>query len=207
MSFFDQVIQRVFPSIKAVGKDNAGKASPIRIQEKITYSTKFIASYQEWIQKTETILWLQYLKDGINLRLNGIDGPDHIQCFSMDATRGFAIMNEETAKKEALPFLLYHVQNRLRELGYIPQKAGRVLEDQGSFVQTKEGFYMKPNVYLNTNQEAGKLNQLFGNVTLELVYADNKPSFLKVVTTWYVDHNFNEAEPYEELLEKLFVLN
>lgn len=203
MSFFDQVIQRVFPSTKA----NAAKVAPIRVQEKITYSDKFIQSYEAWISKTDTMLWLQYLKDSINLRLNGIEGPANIQCFSMDATRGFAIINEEKSHDERLPYLLYHIQLQLKELGYIPQKAGRAIEDQGSFVQTKEGFYMKPNVYLGANEETGKLNQLYGNVTLELVYADKRASFLKIVTTWYVDHNFSEAAPYDDLLEKLFVLN
>jgi hypothetical protein len=207
MSFFEQVIQRVFPAAKAEGKNNIGTPAPIRIQEKLTYSPKFIAAYQEWLQQTESMLWLQYLKDAINIRLNGIEGPSHIQCFSMDATRGFAILNEEADHDERLPYLLYHIQLQLKELGYIPQKSGRSIEDQGSFVQTKEGFYMKPNVYLSTNEETGKLNQLFGNITLELVYADKRASFIKVITTWYVDHNFNEAQPYEELLEKLFVLN
>ncbi|MDV7395082.1 hypothetical protein RZS08_27095, partial [Arthrospira platensis SPKY1] len=134
----------------------------------------------------DTAVWLHYLHEGIKLRLNGIEGPSSLQCFAMDATRGFAVINKEAEHDERLPFLLHHFYTQLTDLGYIPQKSGRALEDRGSFVQTQEGYYMKPNPYLNTG-ETGKLNQLFGNTTLELMYADKRASYLKVVTTWYVD--------------------
>jgi hypothetical protein len=198
MSFFQEVIQKVFEPLQ-----NRVPAKPVRVQEKLTIDTDFEARYHQWLQEADTQSWFHYLFEGIRLQLNGIQGPSSLQCFSMDATRGFAIVNKEKEHDERFRFLLHHLFSVLSQHGYIPQKSGRQLEDRGAFVEVKEGYYMKPNPYLGL-QDGEKLNQLYGNTTLELVYADKRASYLKVVTTWYSDHNFQDARPFEELLNAFF---
>lgn len=201
MSFFEQVISKVFP--KASNKAKLTEKN-LSVQEKLQRSDHYLAKYEKWLQDPETEVWLDFLKQSIKLRFNGIEGPNVVQTFSMDATRGFAIMNKEEVNDERLSYLLHHLYLKLSEIKYVPQKSGRIIEDRGSFVQTQEGYYMKPNVYLGMGHEGKGLNQLYGNVTLELVYANKRSSYLKVVTTWYVDHNFDSPLPYSELIEKIF---
>lgn len=199
MSFFDQVISKVFTKPQSPEKP----IKPLKVQEKLVRNERFLSRYAEWINEADTLVWLDYLKQSIKLRFNGIEGPNVVQTFSMDATRGFAILNKEEENDERLAYLLHHVYIKLKELGYVAQKSGRSIEDRTSYVQTQEGYYMKPNVYLGMGKSGKGLNQLYGNVTLELVYANKRSSYLKVITTWYADHNFDEPQPYEDLLESL----
>lgn len=200
MSFFEQVINKVFSK----NATNTASQKPIRVQEKLVYTEKFLSEFEEWKSRSETSVWLDFLKQSLKLQFNGIDGPQYIQTFSMDATRGFAVLNKEETNDKRLTFLLHHIYGKLKEIGYIPQKSGRSIEDRSSYVHIQEGYYMKPNVYLGMGKSGKALNQLYGNITLELVSADQRNSYLKVVTTWYHDHNFDAPEPYEDLLESLF---
>lgn len=199
MSFFREVIKKVFNNNEEQPKKR------VRVQEKMNITEAFREGYHNWLQTDDAVNWLGYMHKSIQLELNGIEGPKGIQCFKMDATRGFAILNKDRRSASDFSYLLHHFYTILNKSGYIAQRSGRVIEDQGAFVQTKEGYYMKPNPYLGMG-EGNKLNQLYGNTSLELTYADKEASFIKVVTTWYSDHMFDEALPHQQLLDLFFLL-
>jgi hypothetical protein len=52
--------------------------------------------------------------------------------------------------------------------------------------------------------EARKLRQRFGNVTIELYLRDDRPYQLRFRATSYRDHLFQEAEPFDTLVQSLF---
>jgi hypothetical protein len=131
MGFFEQVISKVFP--KAALDANFAQNN-IRIQEKLHRSDHYLANYENWLQSSDTAIWLDFLKESVKLRFNGIEGPNLVQTFSMDATRGFALLNKDEQNDERFSFLMHHIYLKLRELGYVPQKSGRLIEDKKSFV-------------------------------------------------------------------------
>jgi hypothetical protein len=45
---------------------------------------------------------------------------------------------------------------------------------------------------------------MFGNVSIEKVNINDKPSFLKVLVTVYSDHLYQNAKPFDQFIDDLF---
>ncbi len=80
--------------------------------------------------------------------------------------------------------------------------ADRSLFDKDKYVETKERYYLKPIINAENTNEL--FNQRFGNIMVEQVLIDNKPSYLKFMASIYSDRLYTEALGFEELMEAIF---
>ena len=74
-----------------------------------------------------------------------------------------------------------------------------VVNDQ---VRTTEKLYLKPPV--SAEDLMNKIDQLYGNISIEKIYLDNKPNYLKVLVTLYSDRQYHDAKPFDQFMDKLF---
>ncbi|WP_235114687.1 hypothetical protein [Cyclobacterium qasimii] len=78
----------------------------------------------------------------------------------------------------------------------------RKIDEINDQVRTTEKLYFKP--LISVDDLSDKINQLFGNVSIEKISLDNKPNYLKVLVTLYSDRQYHEAKSFDQFMDKLF---
>ena len=81
----------------------------------------------------------------------------------------------------------------------------RKIDEVNEQVRTTEKLYYKPLVSVDTSSD--KIDQRYGNVSIEKIYLDNKPNYLKVLVTLYSDRQYHDAKPFDQFMDKLFKAN
>jgi hypothetical protein len=87
-------------------------------------------------------------------------------------------------------------------LGYHRVSLDRKMEEIQENVRTTEKQYFKPP--LSSTDFSTKIDQIFGNVSIEKVNINDKPSFLKVLVTVYSDHLYQDAKSFDQFIDDLF---
>ena len=70
---------------------------------------------------------------------------------------------------------------------------------KNNFVETIQRHYLKPSLKLKSQDQ--KANQGFGNINIELLLRNDKVVNLKFSATSYRDHQFEEADDFNELMK------
>jgi hypothetical protein len=76
------------------------------------------------------------------------------------------------------------------------------MEEINNQVRVTEKFYLKPPLQAPVENEL--ISQLFGNVSIEKISVDNKPSYLKLLVTVYSDRLYQNAKPFDQMMDRLF---
>lgn len=197
MSEFWSYIKSLFQQSKA-----SSPSKPL-VHELIQRSQEEQEDYRRWketlvFQRLKDWLSNQYalsrhLPDELDEALDFLDTP---------SSKGFVVHFHKTgySTREAVHFLDYLKDAVLAEDYRIQISDLRVYE-RPKWVETVQRHYLKPRPAMN---EARKLRQRFGNVTVELYLRDDKPYQLRFRATSYRDHLFQEAEPFDILVQSLF---
>ena len=204
MSYFDQIIDKLFPSNKNSNL-NASNPQPF-VHETIERNSKEKAEYQEWLkdnsaQQTTTFIKLQYQQshyknENINL----------FRALHSESSNGFMLRYLTDIQIIEFQFLFDYLKDKTKELGYISYQSDRKIFDRKNNVETIERHYLKPSwrkLNLKENNSTGKMNQLYGNINIELFKIDNEPTHLKFMANNYNDSKFQEALPFNELLNHI----
>ncbi len=70
-------------------------------------------------------------------------------------------------------------------------------------VERIERHYLKPRFSLAAFAAGEKVNQLYGNITIEHLIHDEEPISLKLVCQPYTDHKYEEAKGFSELMKTI----
>jgi hypothetical protein len=108
--------------------------------------------------------------------------------------------------KNDLMFLSDYFKDTLLTLDYMLRSAQREITDKATYISTVERYYLKPESK-QAMSEGKQINQLYGNLLLENVWVDEKPSYLKVLSTVYADRSFTPALKFADLVQILFQIN
>ena len=76
------------------------------------------------------------------------------------------------------------------------------MEEINDQVKVTEKFYFKPPLQLPAEGEL--ISQLYGNVALEKVTVNNEPSYIKLLATVYSDRLYQDAKPFDQLMDGIF---
>lgn len=129
------------------------------------------------------------------LPLETDEGIDFLNTPSM---KGFVIHFHQTqySKRDALHFLDF-LKERVANLNYRTQLSDVRTYSKPKWVESIQKHYLKPR----TNFEEGvKIDQQYGNVSIDLVLRDDRPHHLRFSATSYSDHLYNDAKDFEELV-------
>ena len=67
-----------------------------------------------------------------------------------------------------------------------------------NILQKTYRYYHKPSLKI---QQTSPINQLFGNITSELILRDDEPYMLRVMAHKYSDRNYADAEDLDQMME------
>ncbi len=188
-------------------EDIIGKLFPDR-QKKLTYKENFTQSQDEmsatldWMESEEGKGALNKVYNNLHLKKAGITDKPTLHVLASPYANGFAVTYEYPLTSKIFHQLFFSFGQRMLALGYQRVSLDRKMEELQDSVKITEKLYFKPP--LSAASLGQKIDQLFGNVSIEKVSLDDKPSFLKVLVTVYADHLYLPAKPFDDFVERLF---
>lgn len=117
------------------------------------------------------------------------------------SSKGFAVFFHKTryTAREITHFFDF-LKERVLDQEYRVQVSDVRSYERPNWVETVQRHYLKPRPQMN---EAGKLRQRFGNITIEFILRNDQPYQLRFRATIYKDHLFQEAEDFKYLFTAL----
>jgi len=192
-NFFDDLFKNIFkPSEK----------SPIKVKENFVIKKNELSDLAEWMESEEYVNFLALIYKNYHFKRADIDVHPQVHILDSPYANGFAVTYEEPFDQISFSRLFLALSQRILALGYEQVSLDRKFEEINDQVKMTEKFYFKPPLQISIEGEL--ISQLYGNVTLEKVSVDNKPSFIKLLATVYSDRLYQEAKPFDQLMDRIF---
>ncbi|MEM8526190.1 MAG: hypothetical protein AAGG68_16235 [Bacteroidota bacterium] len=169
------------------------------IHEVISRSAEEKEDYEHWkktIVRRRLSDWLSNQYALYKTLPNETDeGIDFLNTPSM---KGFVIHFHQTqySKRDAVHFLDF-LKERVSNLNYRTQLSDVRTYSKPQWVESIQKHYLKPRT---TFEEGVKIDQQYGNVSIDLVLRDDRPHHLRFSATSYSDHLYEEAKDFGELV-------
>lgn len=157
-------------------------------------------SYGNWLRSLVKRRLVGWLSDQYAIyRVLPQDIDEALDFLNTPSSKGFVIHFYKTNynRREVTHFFDY-LKEQIRELNYKVQLSDSRTYNRQAWVETVERHYLKPR----PNFEKGKkIDQRFGNVTIELVLRDDQVHQLKLQATTYQDHMYDKAREFRDLMQ------
>lgn len=117
------------------------------------------------------------------------------------SSKGFAIHFPQTDySRQDAGHLLDLLKEKVQLFNYRPQHSDTRTWSEQDWIQTVERYYLKPRQSWADDQ---KIDQLFGNITIELTLRNDQPHLLTFRATSYSDRLYAEAADFHELMQTI----
>lgn len=193
MSFFDEVFSKLF-------KKKESNTVPV-VHEPLTRSARQLEAYQNWCDASHHLTLLEQIADASHKKKLGILSEYEVHLLNTPYSNGIALSYHKNIGADAFQHLFDYFKEHTLSLGYKLAQADRRILDKGNYEETIEKWYLKPAKLAEEDQ---LVDQLYGNVLLEQVLIDRKPSFIKLMANVYQDRSYTKALDFEDYLENLF---
>jgi len=132
----------------------------------------------------------------------GKNGHKLVYFLKNQSSGGFMFYFSETdySLRDARRFMDF-LGTKIKDSGYKTQVSDYRLYTKNNHPERLERFYLKPRLMEPID---GKAQQLFGNISIELIIRDDKPRQLKFMATTYTDYQFVDGKTFEELMNWVF---
>lgn len=187
-----------------------GRPQPKKSEGKPLQLIKESFDHKEWDEKI-TSVWLasdayHSLKSSIKCAFfhfkTGTNGfSDPVQYMDKDNSKGFVILLSRLRDEYNLhDFRRFQhlIAQRLMDYRYVIKVSDIRSVHVGNQLQKTYRYYHKPSLKI---QQSMPINQLFGNITSELILRDNQPYLLRVMAHKYSDRNYADAEGLDKMME------
>lgn len=194
MTNFRDYLNKLFP-----GKSGNHK---VVLNEVIKRSDAYQQRYAAWEGSDQPQQAYAAVAEGYQTKLLNEEGPGvQVHLLRSQYANGIAIsFHDSGMNKEAFSFLFDHIAEKIKQVeGYRRVNADYMITEKQGFVETKEKYYLKPVVSLDTT----KVNQRYGNILIEHILNDDKPVYIKLTANVYSDSNYHDAESFEGLMSYL----
>ncbi len=181
-------------------KAEASSPAQPYIHEMITRTETEKADYEYWKNTLVRRRLTDWLHDQYAIfRVLPQDIDEGMDFLDTPSSKGFVIHFHQTrySRRDAT-HLLDYLRERVLALGYRAQISDSRIFTRPNWVETIERHYLKPKPDF---QNAGKFNQQYGNVTIEMILRNDQPHYLKFQATSYQDHLYKDAHDFEELMQ------
>jgi len=198
VSFFDKIIGKIFQAHSETDK--------ISLTEPLHRHEHHKRSYLEWLTRGDYEYMVADIFDAYKLRKGKNDATSSIYLYESAQANGFAIncADFSYSAEEYRNFFDY-LKERVLGLDYILQFSERKIADKGDYVETLEKYYLKPPINVQNPQEL--FNQLYGNITIDYIIADDSPRYIKFLCTVYHDRLYSKPLPFDKLVDYLFEID
>ncbi len=192
-NFFDDFLKNVFGS---------PEKAPMKVRENFVIKYSEYEDLSKWIGSEESERLFALIYKNYHFKRTGINDSPQVHVFDSPYANGFAVSYEPPFDQKSFSRLFLAFSERILALGYEQVSLDRKFEEIDDQVKVSEKFYFKPPLRLPAGGEL--ISQLYGNVALEKVSVDNKPNFIKLLATVYSDRLYQDAKPFDQLMNRIF---
>jgi len=192
-NFFDDLYKKVFSS---------AEKTPLKIRENFTIKEADQVDLDSWMLSSEADELFSLVYKNYHFKRTQINSYPRVHIMESPYANGFAITYEEPFDPKSFSRLFLAFSRRILALGYEQVSLDRKMEELNDQVRTTEKFYFKPPLQLPIPGQL--ISQLYGNVALEKVSVDNTPSYIKLLATVYSDRLYQDAKPFDQLMDRIF---
>ncbi|MFA0962909.1 hypothetical protein AB9P05_13985 [Roseivirga sp. BDSF3-8] len=190
MSYIDDILSRLFPR-----KNRHASV----VHEVIRRSEDYMGRYREWVD-TGAGLWMQEMGKAYYYKQAGIGHQLEVHLLHSPYANGFAVFFQEEVARQQARFILDQLRDRVLNSGYRLAQSDRRVTERDNKVKEVEKHYLKPPL----SNQSDDIDQLYGNVAIELIFVNNRADHLKLTASVYSDRLYKEAKPFDELASALF---
>ena len=192
-NFLDDLFSKVF---------KADNRQPVNHKENFSLTEQELADVQAWQNSEESKEIFSKVFKSYHFKRAQINESPQVHVFSSPYANGFAVTYDFPFDQKSFSRLFLAFSRRVLDLGYVQISLDRKLEEVNDKVKVTEKFYFKPP--LHRPKDGTLIPQLYGNITLEKISIDNQPSYIKLLATVYSDRLFENAESFDDLMDRLF---
>lgn len=194
MTFFDTIYDKLFN--KKVDENGVLSHQPLK------RSKSELANFKKWLATEKCTDLIQNIHRSYHLKRTNIDTEIPILLFRSVYANGFAIKNSREIANIEYEYLLDYFKHQLIQLGYRQAGSDSKVTAKDGFVLSVDKFYMKPPL-----QTEPPIDQLYGNVSIELHKFNDQPNYLKIMASIYSDRLYKKHGDFDELIEHLLDSN
>lgn len=193
MTFFRDVIDKLFPQ-----KNTGDKVVHSQV---IDRSEAFEARFQEWNSKEGERVRSEVLTGYKEKQAEQENSKIRVHLLVSKYSNGLAISHDpDHFTKESFAFLFDSLAEEAEKLNnYRKVNSDYSIREKNGQMETKEKYYLKP---LHSNNDS-IVDQQFGNILIEHILIDDKPSYIKLMANVYMDSNYSQARNFNELVSEL----
>jgi hypothetical protein len=188
MSLFDYISERLFPSGKKVS-----------IHETLQRPQKFIDGYEVWLKSPQFLSLRKDLIKSWAYQLNNMRSPVDMMVYTSGHANGFTVYPEYQGGMVPLSYFMEYIKDRLLQESYRLVHADRKTEGRNNYIEVIERYHLKPRL-----PDTSPIDQMYGNVHLELLKQDKNEARLKFLVTVYSDRNYTVPRDFNDLMSLLF---
>lgn len=189
MTFFDKIYRKLFLPEK----------NQVLNHQTLVRSEKEVKRFEQWLLDEKHHTLIDKIHHAYHLKLTDIKDNIPVVLFRSPYANGFAIRNNDEIRDKGFPMLLEYFKMKILELGYRQAGSDKKLSAIDSAVITVEKYYLKPPM-----QVEPPIDQLYGNIALELHYFNDIPNYMKLTASIYSDRMYQPHLDFSEMVEKLF---
>ncbi len=179
--------------------EQSSASRPI-LKECIERSPEALEAYENWKNTLACRRIIGFIAEGYAMYQSMPESVDRALTFlNTPSSKGFAIHlpHVDFAKEDARYFFDL-LKEKVLTLNYRNQLSDTRSWSEKDWVQTVERHYLKPR----QNWEADKkINQQFGNITIEHILRNDSPHLLTFRATSYSDRLYADASDFHELMQ------
>jgi len=174
------------------------------VHETISRSEKELAAYERWKNSEARQQLLQYVGESYARRNDPgrMEALDFAYLESAAACGFIHYIGETRFEPSDFQHFFDYLKELILPLGYAAYVSDAKTFVRDRYVERKERHYLKPRPARNV--KIWKAEQLFGNITLELIRHDDRAVQLKLLCNVYDDYNYHPPRSFDELMQALF---
>ena len=195
MSFFDKISHKLFPKDKP--------APPAEVHEVLKRTERNQLAYEMWRNQPECEALVREVAQAYYYKKTNISSELDVHLLNTVYANGFAVSYAPHLEVKEFQHLFEYFKDQVATMDYRVVNADRRIKDKVTYVETIEKYYLKPPLHKGEIVQ-GSINQLYGNVAVEYVLIDDRPSHIKVQASVYSDRLYQDALHFDDFAEKLF---
>lgn len=179
--------------------EKAKKEIPF-LHEAINFKEYPHSGFLEWKNDRHHQLMKQRLQQAYFNYATGGDAMDAaFEFLHSPISNGFVLFHRQTYRLDTWDyrFFQHDISLKLKELNYIINLADVKSGAKANGVETIYRYYLKPSSRL---RQAPKAQQLYGNISIEVILRDDVPYMVRCIANSYQDQNFHPPKPFGELI-------